>query len=626
MESDNFFVQAFVYLLAAVVAVPIAKRLGLGSVLGYLLAGVAIGPFALGFIPPGGNDVMHFAEFGVVMMLFIIGLELKPSLLWEMRGPILGLGGLQVVATTLAGAAVALALGLTWKAALAVGMIVAMSSTAIVLQSLAEKGLMKTPGGQACFSVLLFQDISVIPILALLPLLAAGEPAAASEPATGIAALLGWQKALVTLGVVAGIIFAGHFLLRHFFRFIAAARLREVFTATALLLVVGIAELMHFVGLSPALGAFLAGVVLAESEYRHQLEADIEPFKGLLLGLFFISVGASLDLLLIARQPGLIAGLVAAMIVVKFVILLGFGRLFKIDWRENFLFAFALAQVGEFAFVLLSFAQDAGVLDLPQTGPLVASVAVSMALTPVLLTIHEKLVLPRFTKRQEERAADEIDEHDNPVIVAGFGRFGHIVGRLLRANGFGVTVLDHDADWVDTLRGFGMKSFYGDASREDLLRSAGAERAKLFVCAVDEPAKSLEIVDLVRARFPNLQIFARANDRQHAYELIRRDIAHVYRETLGSSLDLSLDALRVLGVPAPRAQRAVRLFKDYDEEALRDMAGIAPEDEAYTSRARQHIENLENILRADRETGDEAAPSAQDEMDEEKRGQDPRRE
>jgi voltage-gated potassium channel Kch len=414
---------------------------------------------------------------------------------------------------------------------------------------------------------------------------------------------------LVTLAAVAGIIFVGRFLLRYFFRFVAAARLREVFTATALLLIVGIAELMLFVGLSPALGAFLAGVVLAESEYRHQLEADIEPFKGLLLGLFFISVGASLDLLLIAGQPAMIGGIVGLLLLVKFVVLLGLGRLFRIDWRENFLFAFALAQGGEFAFVLLSFAQSGGVLSLELTGPLVASVAVSMALTPVLLTIHEKLVLPRFAARREAREADTIDEHDNPVIVAGFGRFGHIVGRLLRANGFGVTVLDHDAEWVDTLRQYGMKTFYGDASREDLLHSAGAERAQVYVCAVDEPEKSLEIIDLVRVRFPELKIFARASDRQHAYELIRRGIPHVYRETLGSSLDLSIDALRVLGLPPERAERAARIFKEYDEASVREMAGISEEDEAYMSRARHHIENLERILQADRETPG-AAPEA----------------
>jgi monovalent cation:proton antiporter-2 (CPA2) family protein len=603
LDSHSFFFQAFVYLLAAVIAVPIAKRIGLGSVLGYLLAGVCIGPFALGFIREGSGDVMHFAEFGVVMMLFLIGLELKPALLWEMRGPILGLGGAQVVATTLAAGTGALACGLPRPAALAVGMILAMSSTAIVLQSLAEKGLMKTPAGQACFSVLLFQDIAVIPILALMPLLAAAPPASSEAPAgSGFGALPGWEQALVMLAAVAALVVAGRFLLRYFFRFIAAARLREVFTATALLLIVGIAQLMQAVGLSPALGAFLAGVVLAESEYRHQLEADIEPFKGLLLGLFFISVGASLDFPLMGRQPGLIALLVTALLVVKFLVLLTLGRTFKLEWSENFLFAFAMAQGGEFAFVLLSFAQQSAVLAAGVTGPLVAAVAVSMALTPVLLTVHEKLVRPRFVRPRREREPDVIDEHDNPVILAGFGRFGHIVGRLLRANGFGVTVLDHDADWVETMRKFGLKTFYGDASREDLLRTAGAARAKLFICAIDDSGKALEVIDLVRQRFPNLKILARAIDRQHAYELIRLGIEHVYRETFGSSLDLAIDALQALGLRPDQAQRAARLFKQHDEAALRDMAGLIERDEAYVSRARQHIENLEHILQNDRAT------------------------
>jgi len=606
MDTNSFFFQAFVYLLAAVVAVPIAKRLGLGSVLGYLLAGVLIGPSALGFIARDSHDIMHFAEFGVVMMLFLIGLELKPALLWELRGPILGLGGAQVLTTIALLGAVTLAFGFGWSIALTVGMIAAMSSTAIVLQSLTEKGLLKTPGGQSCFSVLLFQDIAVIPILALLPLLAAA-PAAKTTHAGPLAALPAWQQALVTLGAVAGIIFAGRVLLRHFFRFIASARLREVFTATALLLVVGIALLMQAVGLSPALGAFLAGVVLAESEYRHQLEADIEPFKGLLLGLFFLSVGASLDLPLIGAAPGRIAGLVAILIVGKFLVLLALGRIFRVAWRENFLFAAALAQGGEFAFVLLSFAQQSAVLTADFAAPLFAVVAVSMALTPLLLVVYERLVLPRFACPEAPREADAILEHDNPVLLAGFGRFGHVTGRLLRANGFGVTVLDNDADWVETLRGFGMKSYYGDASREDLLRTAGAERAKVFICAIDEIAKSLEVVDLVRKEFPALTIMARAIDRQHAYELLNRGVEHVYRDTFGSSLDLGIDALRELGLHSDQAHRAARIFKGYDEAALRDMAKVDQKDAAYASRARQHIENLERILQADLAT-DAASP------------------
>lgn len=597
MDSHGFFFQAFVYLTAAVLAVPLAKRLGFGSVLGYLLAGIGIGPHGLGLILGGGGDVMHFAEFGVVMMLFLIGLELKPALLWELRGPILGLGGLQVAVTTVAVGALALALGATWRAALTIGMIAAMSSTAIVLQSLNEKGLLKTRGGQACFSVLLFQDLAVIPILAILPLLAVTHMK--PEEAHGLAALPGWQQALITLAVVVAIVFVGRFLLRHFFRYVAASQLREVFTATALLLVVGIALLMQAVGLSPAFGAFLAGVVLAENEYRHQLEADIEPFKGLLLGLFFISVGASLDLALIANHPGQIAQYVALLLVVKFVVLFALGRSFRQEWPEAFLFSFALAQGGEFAFVLLSLSEQQGVLAPSVVAPLVATVAVSMAFTPLLLVIYEKVVLPRFSKARENREADRIDEHNNPVILAGFGRFGHFVGRLLRANGFGVTVLEHDADWVETLRRFNMKVFYGDASREDLLRLAGAEQAKLFICTIGDQEKSLAMLDRVREHFPHLQLFARATDRQHAYELLRRGIAHTFHDTMGSALDLGAEALQSLGVRANQAVRLAHIFKQHERAALDELAKIPMEDERYASRARQHNENLARLMAKD---------------------------
>ncbi|HEX8489698.1 MAG TPA: monovalent cation:proton antiporter-2 (CPA2) family protein, partial [Chthoniobacterales bacterium] len=459
--------QAFIYLLAAIVAVPLAKRLGLGSVIGYLLAGAVIGPYALRFVD-GGGDVMHFAEFGVVMMLFVIGLELRPALLWQMRRPILGLGGLQVLGTAAVVGLVAIWLGLPWKSALAVGLILTMSSTAIVLQSLGERGLMKTPGGEASFAVLLFQDIAVIPILALMPLLALGPGAPEAAHPGMIANLPGWQQALVVVAAVTAIVFAGRFVLRPFFRYIAGTRLREMFTATALFLVVGIALLMQQLGLSPALGTFVAGVVLAESEYRVQLEADIEPFKGLLLGLFFISVGASIDFALVMQRPGTIALIVMGLIVVKFIVLLALGRVFRLKAGEGMLFAFALAQGGEFAFVLFSFATQNAVLPVEIANLLVASVALSMAAAPILLTVEDKLVRPLFQTCEPERPPDEIDEHDNPVILAGFGRFGHIVGRLLRANGFGTTVLDHDADQVEMLGRFGMKSFYGDASRLDL--------------------------------------------------------------------------------------------------------------------------------------------------------------
>lgn len=609
MHGEGFFFQAFVYLTAAVVSVPIAKRLGLGSVLGYLLAGIAIGPFALGLIGEEGQDVMHFAEFGVVMMLFVVGLELEPELLWRLRLPILGLGGLQVAMTGLVITCLAYVAGTTWPMAVAIGMILALSSTAIVLQTLNEKGLMKTDGGQSAFAVLLFQDIAVIPMLAILPLLAAqgghGEAAhQAGHSPLWVDTLPGWAKAMVVLGAVLAIIVAGRFLVRPAFRIIAGTRLREIFTAAALLLVVGIALLMTRVGLSPALGTFLAGVVLANSEYRHELESDLEPFKGLLLGLFFIAVGASIDFQLIAAQPGLIAALIGALILIKALVLFVLGRFFKMGLDQNLLFAFALAQGGEFAFVLFSFSAQNNVLSPELTHLLIAVVALSMTLTPLLMIVNERLIQPRFGTREEEREADDIDE-SNPVIIAGFGSFGNVVGRLLSANKIRSTVLDIDSDRVDLLRKLGLKVFYGDASRYDLLHAAGADQAKLIVLATDNPEKILEMVETVRKHFPHLIILARATARSHAYKLLEAGVDHVYRETLDSSLALGVEALRLLGCHGYQAHRVARKFRRHDEETLRELALTHHDAKRYLSLARQRIQDLEQAMRADLETPDE---------------------
>jgi monovalent cation:proton antiporter-2 (CPA2) family protein len=597
------FSQAFIYLLAAVISVPLAKRLGLGSVLGYLFAGVVIGPFCFGLVETEGQDVMHVAEFGVVMMLFVIGLELRPAILWHMRGPILGLGGAQVLGTTAAVSGLALLLRVPWQIATAVGFILAMSSTAIVLQLLNERNLMKTAGGKASFAVLLFQDIAVLPILALFPLLATVTPTGDNHSEiSSLRDLPAWQHTLVVVAAIAAVIFAGRFLLRPFFRYIAATNLREMFTVTALLLVVGIALLMQRVGLSPALGAFLAGVVLADSEYRHQLETDIEPFKGLLLGLFFISVGAGINFALIARSPGIVASLVVAILVVKFLVLLAVSRYSRLEPTQRYLFAFALAQGGEFAFVLCSFATQNGVLTSDLANLLVVTVALTMATAPILMTINERLVQPRFASVLPEREPDEIDERDNPVVVAGVGRFGHIVARLLRLNGYGTTVLDHDAEQVETLGRFGIKSYYGDATRLDLLRTAGAEQAQLFVIAIDHEEQALKIVDLIREHFPRLRILARATSRQHAYELLRRGVQDVYRETFESAVDLSVDALVALGLPKHRAQRAAQLFREHEDASVREMAQLDTEDmKGYVSMARLHIANLENALASDKD-------------------------
>ena len=618
MHGEGFFYQAFVYLTAAVVAVPIAKRLGLGSVLGYLIAGIVIGPFVLGFIGEEGQDVMHFAEFGVVMMLFLIGLELQPSLLWRMRVPILGLGGVQVVATAAAGTAIGVAAGLQWQTAAAVGLILSLSSTAIVLQTLAEKGLMKTDAGQSSFAVLLFQDISVIPMLALLPLLALGPVAGAghggghAEAQTWVSGLPAWGKTLVVLAVVTGIVLSGQFLARHLFRLIARTRLREIFTAATLMLVIGVALLMTKIGLSPALGTFTAGVVLANNEYRHELESDIDPFKGLLLGVFFIAVGASIDFRLIANQPGLIAALVAALIVVKWLVLFVLGRVFKMGLDQNLLFAFALAQGGEFAFVLFSFSVQNHVVPGSVAHPLIAAVAISMALTPLMLLLNEKLIQPRTgTRTRPQKKPDTIDE-DNPVIIAGFGRFGNIVGRLLAANGIQSTVLEYDSDHVEVLRKLGFKVFYGDASRGDLLHAAGAARARLLVLALDDHEKIVQLVETARKQFPNLTILARANGRPEAYELLDAGVEHVYRETFDTSLRLAVDALGMLGVRRFHAHRSSRTFRRHDEESVEELARMRHDRKAYISTARQRIQDLEQILLAELDTEGESRDAGWD--------------
>jgi monovalent cation:proton antiporter-2 (CPA2) family protein len=607
MEGGGFFYQALIYLAAAVISVPIAKRLGLGSVLGYLVAGIIIGPFVLKLVGQEGQDVMQIAEFGVVMMLFLIGLELQPALLWKLRGPILGVGGLQVGLTALAITAIGLILGFPWQMSLTAGLILALSSTAIVLQILNEKGLSKTSGGQYSFSVLLFQDLAVIPILTLIPLLATIPPGAGSVSGGSHASvnwLEGiplWKQAFVVLAVVTAIVIAGRYIITPVFRFIARTKLREIFTAAALLLVVGIAVLMPKVGLSPALGTFLAGVVLAQSEFRHELESDIEPFKGLLLGLFFIAVGASIDFRLIAAEPVLIAEIVIALIAIKFLVLFGIGRLFRMGLDHNLLFAFALAQGGEFAFVLFSFAVHNHVLSTDVANPLIASVAVTMALTPVIMLINEKLIQPRFGTLEKAEREDDKMEEKNPVIIAGFGRVGSIVGRFLRANNLQATFLDIDADNVDLLRKLGLKVFYGDASRVDLLKAAGADEAKLLVVAVDQPTKTFEIVRTAQKHFPHLKIIARSNSYEDAYQLLEMGIEHVYRETFDTALRMGTDALIQMGYRAYQVNRSALSFRRHNERFVREMAKHHTDHNEWLQRLRQRIEDLEKIMTEEKE-------------------------
>ncbi len=598
MHLSDFLLGAFVYLTAAVIAAPLATRLGLGSVLGYLIAGIVIGPAVLGLVGREGADVMHFAEFGVIVMLFLVGLELQPSKLWELRKPILGLGGLQV---TLTAGVIALAswlFGTTWQPAIAVGLVLAMSSTAIVLQSLGERGLLKTAAGQSSFSVLLFQDIAVIPILALLPLIAVAH-GAEDHNSSLIADLPAWAQGLLVLAAVAVIILAGRYLMRPLFRLVAGSGIREIFVAFALLIVVGITLLMQFVGLSAALGTFLAGVVLAESEYRHELEMDLDPFKGLLLAVFFMAVGAGIDFSLLASQPLTIAGLVLGFVAIKLAVLYGLGRAFRMSLPDASRFSFSLAQGGEFAFVLISFAAGLGLLAATQSGMLVAAVAISMALAPLLMLLDENVLQPRFVKNGNTREADIIDGGGARVIIAGHGRYGMTVNRLLGASGISSVVLDHDVEQIDALRKFGYKVYYGDASRLDLLEAAGAKDAQILVVAVDDRAKINEIVEIAKQHFPHLKLFARAWDRVHAYELINLGVMGVHRELFASSVEMGKDVMRALGQHPFEAHRASRIFMAHDEQLIRKAAQHVDDEAALVDIARKGRAEIENVIGED---------------------------
>ena len=596
--SETLLGQAVVYLAAALVCVPLAKRLGLGSVLGYLLAGILIGPYGLGLIGREGEDIMHFAEFGVVMMLFLIGLELEPAHFWRMRNSILGLGSLQLVLTTLALTGGLLLLGLDWRGAVAVGLALSMSSTAIVLQTLKEKGLGQSQAGASSFAVLLFQDIAVIPILALLPFLAlqTGSPAAAG----GAAGLPVWLKAGSVLLALVLVVAVGRYLVVPFLRIVTRSSVRELSVAAALLIIVSIALLMQRVGLSPALGAFLAGVLLANSEFRHELESDVEPFKGLLLGLFFLAVGASINFGLLAASPATILSLVAAVILVKAMVLAVAGRLFRLSFDQNCLFALGLSQVGEFAFVLLAFMQRLGIIDGDRSDTLMAVTALSMALTPLLLLFNERLVQPRFgTRLQVEPQADTIDlEH--PVIIAGFSSFGSTLGRFLRANGVEATILDHDSDQVDLLRRMGFQVFYGDATRLDILRSAGADSARILFIAIDEPETASRLIATVKKHFPRLRIMARAGNNLDAHELLELGVDQIYRDFLDTSVRAGVEVLAALGQRRYSATRAAQNFLKHDEAAMRHLAPHRHDQSNYISNAREQIRLQEQLLAVDR--------------------------
>ena len=613
----NFLIQATLYLGAALIVVPVAVRLGLGSVLGYLLAGIVIGP-GLGWV--GGSEtteLQHFAEFGVVMMLFLIGLELEPRAIWDMRHRLIGLGGLQIGVTMGVIMAAAMALGLQWQTALAVGLIFALSSTAIVLQTLAEKGLMQSHGGRSAFSVLLTQDIAVIPMIAFLPLLAvAGSGAYHGDgdhhhAISLVEGLPGWGVTLVTLGAVGSIVLMGLFLIRPLFHFVGGAHLRELYTAFALLIVVGIASLMNLVGLSPALGTFMAGVLLANSEFRHQLESDIEPFKGILLGLFFITVGAGINFDLLFDSPGMILGLTFGVIMVKAAVLYGLTWLFNIKGRAQILFTLSLAQAGEFVFVLISFAVQQSVLGGALAQTLLLVVALSMLITPILFIVYEHMA-KRITEDHTTPTEDTIDERSS-IIIAGIGRFGQIVNRMVRTAGFKATVLDNDLPTIKMMRTFGVKGFFGDPTRPDLLHAAGIKKVKVLVVAVDDKAAAVTLVAYARALRPDLKIIARARDRVHVYELYRAGADDIVREMFDSSLRAGRYTLERLGISGYEASEFEHAFFKSDRRALRELAALwdpsipIKDNAAYMARAKELSKDLETSVTEQSQKGGNAA-------------------
>ncbi|MGF1724591.1 glutathione-regulated potassium-efflux system protein KefB [Photobacterium nomapromontoriensis] len=586
MVSDVLSVSV-VFLAAAVVAVPIAQRLGLGSVLGYLLAGITIGPWGLRLISDV-DAILHFSEFGVVLLLFLIGLELNPKKLWQMRGPILGLGGGQVVVTSLVIAAIVLACQswfpmISWRDALVVGMGLALSSTAIALRVIEEQGLDGSETGQAGFAVLLFQDIAVIPMLAILPVLAGGGGGSWID--------LSWM-----LGGIAALLVGGHFLLRPLFRWVVLSGVRELFNVAALLLVIGIALGMQSLGLSMALGTFLAGVLLAESEYRHELEIAIEPFKGLLLGLFFISVGMAVNLGLLLAYPLQIILAVVALISIKGLLLYGLARAFGIRAKSRSQMAAILSQGGEFAFVLFTAALGEGLLGRDLSAFLLVVVSLSMMTTPLLLLLQEKWFARSFKAETEQTLESDVVDRQPRVIITGFGRFGQIVGRLLFANKIRVTVLERDPSQIQFLRKFGYKVYYGDATQLDLLRAAGADKAEAIIICTDDPDEVMEVVILCQQYFPQLNVLARARSRVEAHQLLSHGVENFSRETFAGALDLGRQALISLGMHPYQARRAEAHFRKLDTTALRDLLPQHSEDVHLATRSREARKELEDIF------------------------------
>ena len=609
MAFETGFLYATFFLAASLIAILVGRRTGIGAVLGYLFAGMAIGPWGLKLIgSQEGESVTHFAEFGVVLMLFLIGLELRPRMLWKMRRPLLGLGGAQVLVSALAIAGVAMLFGLGWREALAVGLVLAPSSTAIVLQSLAERGLRQTDAGRDAFSVLLFQDVAVIPIIAILPLLGLTGAHGGGHEAEHAHSSADWMaqfhpalRAVLTFCAVIAVIALSWWGIRPLFRAVAKANQREAFIAAALLLVIGVALLMTKVGLSPALGAFVAGVVLAGSEYRHQLEADLEPFKGLLLGLFFIGVGMGIDFGHIWANLATVLAVTALLIVVKGVLIYGLARVNRAEPASAFLTAAALAAGGEFAFVLVGVGLGSGAIGETTAPTVIVAVALSMAVTPVFILVGGRLY-HRFHRGKNEveitsGREPDVEDEGAPVIICGFGRFGHAVGRLLRGQGFACSVLDRDADQVDLLRTLGIPIHYGDAARPDLLEAAGAARAKVLVIAIKNVDGALKIARTAREHYPHLRIYLRAHGRLDAYEFVEAGEDLIYRDTLDSSLRMGTDILQHFGLSEAAAKRVTELYRAGDELAVREMVKHRHDRKRYLDAGREAVRALDDLMR-----------------------------
>ena len=601
-HAPAWLINSFIYLAAAVIAVPLSQAVGLGSIIGYLAAGIAIGPWGLGLVT-NVDDILHFAEFGVVLMLFLVGLELEPKRLWALRKPIFGGGAAQLLLCAAALFVALYAIGMLapgmlggWRTALVAALGLALSSTAIALQVMGERNLLPTSSGQAGFSILLFQDVAAIPILALLPLL--GQVSGANSAAEPINQAL---EALKIIAVIGGIVVGGRILLRPLFRWIARSKTPEIFTAASLLLVVGIAALMQLVGLSMALGAFLAGVLLAESEYRRELETNIEPFKGLLLGLFFIAVGMSIDFGVLLKSPGLMAVLVMGFLAVKAAVLWFLASRMNLPFQERPVLTLLLAQGGEFAFVVFQAAAGANVFSGPTASLLIGAVALSMLISPLILVLIDKFVAPRFANCGVPHMEELSEQQDAPVLIAGLGRYGQIVSRMMRAQGIRCTLLDHDAEMIEASRTFGYRVFYGDATRLDLLRVAGAATAKILVVAVDGKDQSLEIVDLAREHFPNLQIVARAKDVTHWNELRDRGVMRVERELFESSLRSARNVLELLGYPAHEARQSAMRFRQHNVALFEELHPHYKDRNKLIATVKQGRQQLEEQMQKERE-------------------------